>query len=165
MCLCEQTFCMLTLLEHCVFQAVAHSVLRSWRGGVCIWRVCQQPVVSTQSCKQVISLKRILNNALKSFLLNWTAFLMYLTGSQQRVIDFQRSAQITSQVSVNLFYTWRSDVLLLFCAHTFLSSLSRFCMEAVLQHRERLSSYWDCLPKHLLHSLKLRMAHVNTLGS
>ncbi|CAG10413.1 unnamed protein product, partial [Tetraodon nigroviridis] len=44
-------------------------------------------------------------------------------------------------------------------------SLVRFCMEAVLQHRERLSLYWDCLPKHLLHSLKLRMTHVNTLGS
>uniref|UniRef100_A0AAQ5ZMH7 Kelch domain containing 2 n=1 Tax=Amphiprion ocellaris TaxID=80972 RepID=A0AAQ5ZMH7_AMPOC len=44
-------------------------------------------------------------------------------------------------------------------------SLVRFCMETVLQHRERLSSYWDCLPKHLLHSLKQRMAHVNTLGS
>uniref|UniRef100_A0A8C9Z5P2 Kelch domain containing 2 n=1 Tax=Sander lucioperca TaxID=283035 RepID=A0A8C9Z5P2_SANLU len=44
-------------------------------------------------------------------------------------------------------------------------SLVRFCMEAVLQHRERLSSYWDCLPKHLLHSLKQRMARVNTLGS
>lgn len=41
----------------------------------------------------------------------------------------------------------------------------RFCMEAVLQHRERLSQYWDCLPKHLFHSLKLRMTHVNTLGS
>lgn len=38
-------------------------------------------------------------------------------------------------------------------------------MEAVLQHRERLSQYWDCLPKHLFHSLKLRMTHVNTLGS
>uniref|UniRef100_A0AAQ4R949 Kelch domain containing 2 n=1 Tax=Gasterosteus aculeatus aculeatus TaxID=481459 RepID=A0AAQ4R949_GASAC len=44
-------------------------------------------------------------------------------------------------------------------------SLVRFCMEAVLQHRERLSSYWDCLPKHLLHSLKQRMTRVNTLGS
>uniref|UniRef100_A0A674N681 Kelch domain containing 2 n=1 Tax=Takifugu rubripes TaxID=31033 RepID=A0A674N681_TAKRU len=44
-------------------------------------------------------------------------------------------------------------------------SLVRFCMEAVLQHRERLSQYWDCLPKHLFHSLKLRMTHVNTLGS
>lgn len=44
-------------------------------------------------------------------------------------------------------------------------TLSRFCMEAVLQHREHLSSYWDCLPKHLLHSLKQRMSRVNTLGS
>ncbi|CAI5696247.1 kelch domain-containing protein 2 isoform X2 [Oreochromis niloticus] len=44
-------------------------------------------------------------------------------------------------------------------------SLVRFCMETILQHRERLSSYWDCLPKHLLHSLKQRMARVNTLGS
>ncbi|TMS21563.1 Kelch domain-containing protein 2 [Larimichthys crocea] len=44
-------------------------------------------------------------------------------------------------------------------------SLVRFCMESVLQHRERLSSYWDCLPKHLLHSLKQRMSLVNTLGS
>ncbi|KAK9533815.1 hypothetical protein VZT92_008910 [Zoarces viviparus] len=44
-------------------------------------------------------------------------------------------------------------------------SLVRFCIEAVLQHRERLSSYWDCLPKHLLHNLKQRLAHVNTLGS
>ncbi|XP_014325109.1 kelch domain-containing protein 2 [Xiphophorus maculatus] len=44
-------------------------------------------------------------------------------------------------------------------------SLVGFCMEAVLQHRERLSSHWDCLPKHLLHSLKQRMTRVNTLGS
>lgn len=44
-------------------------------------------------------------------------------------------------------------------------SLVRFCMEAVLQHRERLASYWDCLPKHLLQSLKQRMARVNILGS
>uniref|UniRef100_A0A8C6Q0D8 Kelch domain containing 2 n=1 Tax=Nothobranchius furzeri TaxID=105023 RepID=A0A8C6Q0D8_NOTFU len=44
-------------------------------------------------------------------------------------------------------------------------SLVRFCMETALQHRERLSCYWDCLPKHLLHSLKQRMSGVNTLGS
>ncbi|XP_056248765.1 kelch domain-containing protein 2-like [Seriola aureovittata] len=44
-------------------------------------------------------------------------------------------------------------------------SLVRFCMEAILQHRERLSSYWDCLPKPVLHSLKQRMSRVNTLGS
>ncbi|XP_028293413.1 kelch domain-containing protein 2 [Gouania willdenowi] len=44
-------------------------------------------------------------------------------------------------------------------------SLVGFCMEAVLQHRERLSAYWDCLPKHLLHSLKQRISLINTLGS
>ncbi|XP_014873027.1 kelch domain-containing protein 2 [Poecilia latipinna] len=44
-------------------------------------------------------------------------------------------------------------------------SLVGFCMEAILQHREKLSSHWDCLPKHLLHSLKQRMSRVNTLGS
>uniref|UniRef100_A0A8C7Y614 Kelch domain containing 2 n=1 Tax=Oryzias sinensis TaxID=183150 RepID=A0A8C7Y614_9TELE len=44
-------------------------------------------------------------------------------------------------------------------------SLVRLCMETILQHREHLSSYWDCLPKHLLYSLKQRMSRVNTLGS
>ncbi|KAI4804852.1 hypothetical protein KUCAC02_026464 [Chaenocephalus aceratus] len=44
-------------------------------------------------------------------------------------------------------------------------SLVRFCMEAILQHRERLSNYWDCLPKHLLNSLKQRMSRVDTLES
>ncbi|XP_029937914.1 kelch domain-containing protein 2 [Myripristis murdjan] len=44
-------------------------------------------------------------------------------------------------------------------------SLVRFCMDAALQHRERLASCWDCLPKHLLHSLHQRMARANTLGS
>lgn len=44
-------------------------------------------------------------------------------------------------------------------------SLLRFCMESILEHRERLASSWDCLPKHLLHSLKQRMTLLNTLGS
>ncbi|KAF0044174.1 hypothetical protein F2P81_003332 [Scophthalmus maximus] len=44
-------------------------------------------------------------------------------------------------------------------------SLVGFCMEAILQHSERLSSYWDCLPKPILLSLKQKMARVNTLGS
>lgn len=44
-------------------------------------------------------------------------------------------------------------------------SLFRFCMESILHHRERLASSWDCLPEHLLHSLKQRMTLVNTLGS
>lgn len=35
----------------CVLQAVAHSMRGAWWGSVCVWRVCQQPVVSTQSCK------------------------------------------------------------------------------------------------------------------
>lgn len=43
-------------------------------------------------------------------------------------------------------------------------SLVRFCMEAALKHRDRLSSSWDYLPKHLLHSLQQRM-NGNTLGS
>ncbi|KAJ0063299.1 hypothetical protein NL108_015778 [Boleophthalmus pectinirostris] len=44
-------------------------------------------------------------------------------------------------------------------------SLVRFCMESIVEHRERLSTSWDCLPKHLLHSLKQRMSLLNTLGS
>ncbi|XP_046874360.1 kelch domain-containing protein 2 isoform X2 [Hypomesus transpacificus] len=44
-------------------------------------------------------------------------------------------------------------------------SLMRFCVEAALQHRERLASSWDCLPKHLLHCLQQRMGDPNTLGS
>uniref|UniRef100_A0A8C7QZS1 Transposase Tc1-like domain-containing protein n=1 Tax=Oncorhynchus mykiss TaxID=8022 RepID=A0A8C7QZS1_ONCMY len=40
-----------------------------------------------------------------------------------------------------------------------------FCMEAALQHRELLAASWDCLPKHLLHSLKQRMGGINALGS
>uniref|UniRef100_A0A3P8V2M9 Kelch domain containing 2 n=1 Tax=Cynoglossus semilaevis TaxID=244447 RepID=A0A3P8V2M9_CYNSE len=44
-------------------------------------------------------------------------------------------------------------------------SLVGFCMDLILQHRERLSSHWDCLPKSILHSLKQRMTRVNTLGS
>uniref|UniRef100_A0A673CAL2 Kelch domain containing 2 n=1 Tax=Sphaeramia orbicularis TaxID=375764 RepID=A0A673CAL2_9TELE len=44
-------------------------------------------------------------------------------------------------------------------------SLVTFCMETALQHRERLATYWECLPKHLLHSLKQRMSRDNTLGS
>ncbi|XP_023850697.1 kelch domain-containing protein 2 [Salvelinus sp. IW2-2015] len=44
-------------------------------------------------------------------------------------------------------------------------SLVRFCMEAALQHRELLSGSWDCLPKHLLHTLRQRMGGINALGS
>uniref|UniRef100_A0A4W4EPE4 Kelch domain containing 2 n=1 Tax=Electrophorus electricus TaxID=8005 RepID=A0A4W4EPE4_ELEEL len=44
-------------------------------------------------------------------------------------------------------------------------SLLRSCMEVVLQHREQLESMWDCLPKHLLHSLKQRIGTTNTGGS
>ncbi|XP_075874158.1 kelch domain-containing protein 2 isoform X2 [Nelusetta ayraudi] len=44
-------------------------------------------------------------------------------------------------------------------------SLFRLCTEAILQHRDCLSRHWDCLPKHLLHGLKRRMASANTLGS
>ena len=42
---------------------------------------------------------------------------------------------------------------------------SRYCMQVALQHRERLASSWDCLPKHLLHSLQQRVGRVNTPGS
>ncbi|CAB1330590.1 unnamed protein product, partial [Coregonus sp. 'balchen'] len=41
----------------------------------------------------------------------------------------------------------------------------KFCMEAALQHRELLSGSWDCLPIHLLHTLKQRMGGINALGS
>lgn len=34
-----------------VSQAVAHGVFWTWRESVCVWRMCQQSVVSTQSCK------------------------------------------------------------------------------------------------------------------
>ncbi|XP_053701187.1 kelch domain-containing protein 2 [Synchiropus splendidus] len=43
-------------------------------------------------------------------------------------------------------------------------SLFRVCMEAILQHRSRLASYWDCLPKHLLSNLKRRVL-TTQLGS
>lgn len=39
-----------TFVCFCV-QVVAHSVLRPRRGGVCVWRVCQQPFGSSESCK------------------------------------------------------------------------------------------------------------------
>ena len=45
------------------------------------------------------------------------------------------------------------------------SPFCRFCVEAALQHRERLASSWDCLPKHLLHCLQQRIGDLNTLGS
>lgn len=35
----------------CVLQAVAHSMRWAWWRSVRVWRVCQQPVVSTKSCK------------------------------------------------------------------------------------------------------------------
>ncbi|XP_018619609.1 kelch domain-containing protein 2 [Scleropages formosus] len=44
-------------------------------------------------------------------------------------------------------------------------SLVRCCVEAVLQHRERLAGSWDHLPKHLLHRLMQRLSGINTLGS
>ncbi|XP_048830456.1 kelch domain-containing protein 2 [Brienomyrus brachyistius] len=44
-------------------------------------------------------------------------------------------------------------------------SLVRFCMEAVLQHREQLAGSWNHLPKHLLHRLMPRLGVINTLGS
>ena len=42
---------------------------------------------------------------------------------------------------------------------------SRYCMQVALTHRERLAGSWDCLPKHLLHSLQQRVGRVNTPGS
>lgn len=43
---CRQSFTL-----SCVFQVVAHRGFWARRGGVCVWRMCQQPFVSTQSCK------------------------------------------------------------------------------------------------------------------
>lgn len=34
-------------------QVVAHGVLRPWWGGVCVWGVCQQPFVTSKSCKML----------------------------------------------------------------------------------------------------------------
>ncbi|KAG7269486.1 hypothetical protein CRUP_009999 [Coryphaenoides rupestris] len=41
-------------------------------------------------------------------------------------------------------------------------SLVRYCMQVALQHRERLASSWEYLPKHLLHSLQQRAARAGT---
>lgn len=122
------------------------------------------------SCKSFLTIIHI-STCIKAFTEFEYFFFFNLTGSQQRVTGFQRSAQITSSVSVCrskedalqcglILHSECAFVLIFAC-----DPLSRFCMEAVLQHRERLSSYWDCLPKHLLHSLKQRMSRVNTLGS
>lgn len=65
----------------CVFQAVAHSLLRAWWGSVCVWRVCQQPIVSTQSCK---THKSYVNGALllrrnwKIWYSNWLPFFLFI---------------------------------------------------------------------------------------
>ncbi|KAL6478117.1 hypothetical protein MHYP_G00139520 [Metynnis hypsauchen] len=44
-------------------------------------------------------------------------------------------------------------------------SLLRSCMEVIVHHRQQLESMWDCLPKHLLHSIKQWIGTTNTGGS
>ncbi|XP_008935624.1 PREDICTED: kelch domain-containing protein 2, partial [Merops nubicus] len=44
-------------------------------------------------------------------------------------------------------------------------SLVRLCLEAVICFKEMLASSWNCLPKHLLHSVNQRFDSNNTSGS
>ncbi|XP_066528991.1 kelch domain-containing protein 2 [Hoplias malabaricus] len=44
-------------------------------------------------------------------------------------------------------------------------SLLRSCMEVVVQHRQQLEGMWDCLPKHLLHSIIQKIGTTNPGGS
>uniref|UniRef100_A0A669PX44 Kelch domain containing 2 n=1 Tax=Phasianus colchicus TaxID=9054 RepID=A0A669PX44_PHACC len=44
-------------------------------------------------------------------------------------------------------------------------SLVRLCLEAVICFKEMLASSWNCLPKHLLHSVNQRFGSNNTSGS
>uniref|UniRef100_A0A8C9G454 Kelch domain-containing protein 2 n=1 Tax=Pavo cristatus TaxID=9049 RepID=A0A8C9G454_PAVCR len=51
-------------------------------------------------------------------------------------------------------------------AVSLLCSLSpRLCLEAVICFKEMLASSWNCLPKHLLHSVNQRFGSNNTSGS
>ncbi|MCI4382881.1 hypothetical protein PGIGA_G00019910 [Pangasianodon gigas] len=56
-----------------------------------------------------------------------------------------------------------SNELLIFTVQP--KSLLRCCTEVVMQHRHQLESMFDCLPKHLLHSLQQRFGSTNTGGS
>ncbi|OXB64051.1 hypothetical protein ASZ78_001671 [Callipepla squamata] len=45
------------------------------------------------------------------------------------------------------------------------SEKPRLCLEAVICFKEMLASSWNCLPKHLLHSVNQRFGSNNTSGS
>lgn len=88
----------------CVFQVVAHSMLRTWWRSVCVWRVCKQPISSTDSCERPF-LPWWCTHVRERFWMN-SELSFPSTGTQQRVVDLQRPAQITSPVSAIVHVGW-----------------------------------------------------------
>lgn len=94
-------------------------------------------------------------------------FVFVSTVPQQRATSFQSSAKVPAKVSVEHRLLHNAVILLLRDQRCcFLCVLSyRCCTEVVVQHRHRLESMFDCLPKHLLHSLQQRFSSTTTGGS
>lgn len=83
-----------------VCQAVAHGVFRTRGESVCVWRMCQQSVVSTQSCKTDNRSTCQILFTLNCMMFNLISSFPPTTGAQQRVASFQCPAPVTISVSV-----------------------------------------------------------------